>query len=268
MHRRPKQKPRKKHLYLQSPWPKDTEFRKCYTNFVWKTCFSRFNIYWIFNSLPFFVDFLKIQHQIHIISSDTFQIQSFHFFFCSDVSYQRYQTLSCFLITSIWFTFHTIWCITSSEISVNRPIYISTQLNYGTWSTEEPRHWECQENVPDGVSFIDRLFTRLYPPIFSEFGTVSAELNSVYQAGLFGTLVGALYGGVINSREAYISFLEKNQATAFKSHLDAKKQLQNQFTVNFAKGGFKWGIRLGLFTTSFMWVWFEFSSIKLECFHF
>lgn len=86
----------------------------------------------------------------------------------------------------------------------------------------------------------------------SEFGAVSVELNSITQAGLFGGLVGCIYGGVINSREAYISFMERNQATAFKNHMDAKKKLQNEFTVNFASGAFKWGVRLGIFTTCFV----------------
>ncbi|EDX12991.1 RPII140-upstream gene protein [Drosophila simulans] len=84
-----------------------------------------------------------------------------------------------------------------------------------------------------------------------EFGSISSELNSVYQAGFLGFLIGAIYGGVTQSRVAYMNFMENNQATAFKSHFDAKKKLQDQFTVNFAKGGFKWGWRVGLFTTSY-----------------
>ncbi|XP_017117478.1 RPII140-upstream gene protein [Drosophila elegans] len=84
-----------------------------------------------------------------------------------------------------------------------------------------------------------------------EFGSISSELNSIYQAGFLGFLIGAIYGGVTQSRVGYMNFMENNQATAFKSHFDAKKKLQDQFTVNFAKGGFKWGWRVGLFTTSY-----------------
>ncbi|XP_036324607.1 RPII140-upstream gene protein [Rhagoletis pomonella] len=84
-----------------------------------------------------------------------------------------------------------------------------------------------------------------------EFGSISSELNSVYQSGFVGFLFGAVYGGVINSRTAYMDFMENNQATAFKSHLDAKRKLQDQVTMSFAKGGFKWGWRIGLFTTSY-----------------
>ncbi|CAD6992787.1 RPII140-upstream gene protein [Ceratitis capitata] len=84
-----------------------------------------------------------------------------------------------------------------------------------------------------------------------EFGSISSELNSIYQAGFLGFLFGAIYGGVIQSRNAYLNFMESNQATAFKSHLDAKRKLQDAVTVSFAKGGFKWGWRIGLFTTSY-----------------
>lgn len=34
--------------------------------------------------------------------------------------------------------------------------------------------------------------------------------------------MGAIYGGIIQSRQAYMNFMENNEATAFKSHLDAK----------------------------------------------
>ncbi|KAL9893743.1 RPII140-upstream gene protein isoform X1 [Glossina fuscipes] len=104
------------------------------------------------------------------------------------------------------------------------------------------------ERPPSNESGYDRV-----KDIFKidEFGTISAELNSVYQAGFLGFLVGAIYGGIVQSRAAYMNFMENNQATAFKSHLDAKRKLQNEFTVSFAKGGFKWGWRVALFTTSY-----------------
>ncbi|XP_058062256.1 RPII140-upstream gene protein [Anopheles bellator] len=85
-----------------------------------------------------------------------------------------------------------------------------------------------------------------------EFGRVSTELNSIYQAGFIGFLFGACYGGFVDSRVAYMNFMERNQATAFESSFHAKKKLQDQVTVSFAKGAFKWGWRLALFTTSYI----------------
>ena len=85
-----------------------------------------------------------------------------------------------------------------------------------------------------------------------EFGALSPELNSVLQASYMGIFVGFLYGGITTSRIAYMNFMERNEATAFQSHFEAKKKLQDQVTVGFAKGAFKWGWRLGLFTGTYV----------------
>jgi len=61
--------------------------------------------------------------------------------------------------------------------------------------------------------------------LISEFGSISSELNSIYQAGFLGFLIGAIYGGVTQSRVGYMNFMENNQATAFKSHFDAKVRI-------------------------------------------
>ncbi|KAJ8920116.1 hypothetical protein NQ315_011772 [Exocentrus adspersus] len=85
-----------------------------------------------------------------------------------------------------------------------------------------------------------------------EFGNVSKEMNSVLQVGALSMFIGAMYGGVINSRSAYLEFMRTHEATSFKSHLDAKKKLQDAVTISFGKGAFKWGWRLTLFATSFV----------------
>jgi complex I assembly factor TIMMDC1 len=51
---------------------------------------------------------------------------------------------------------------------------------------------------------------------------VSNELNATIQAGFLGVFTGALYGGFLGSRTAYMNFMQNNEATAFQSHLDAK----------------------------------------------
>uniref|UniRef100_T1GLJ1 Uncharacterized protein n=1 Tax=Megaselia scalaris TaxID=36166 RepID=T1GLJ1_MEGSC len=75
---------------------------------------------------------------------------------------------------------------------------------------ESPNPETKPEQKKEGFENVKRMFQT------DEFGTISAELNSIYQAGLFGAFVGAVYGGILYSREGYIDFLEKNQATAFK----------------------------------------------------
>lgn len=96
------------------------------------------------------------------------------------------------------------------------------------------------------------LFQLMRMFVCSEFGTMTQELNSIYQAGFLGLFFGVCYGGVVHSRDAYTKFMDSNQATAFKSHLDAKKKLQDKVTTGFAKGAFRWGWRVSLFTTSYV----------------
>lgn len=108
----------------------------------------------------------------------------------------------------------------------------------------------------------------ILPLISSEFGSMSEELNSIYQATFlggfvgrlticftnftfiaqFGSILGAIYGGFLGSRKSYTDFLDRNQATAFENHLDAKRKLQDQVTMGFAKNSFRFGWRLALFS--------------------
>lgn len=80
---------------------------------------------------------------------------------------------------------------------------------------------------------------------------MSGELNSIHQAGFLGMFTGAVYGGFLGSRKSYFDFLDRNQATAFTNHLDAKRKLQDQVTMGFAKNAFRFGWRLGLFSLSY-----------------
>ncbi|XP_049788724.1 RPII140-upstream gene protein [Schistocerca nitens] len=85
-----------------------------------------------------------------------------------------------------------------------------------------------------------------------EFGNISPEVFSVLQTAFFGSFLGGCYGGFLFSRKAYVEFIERNQATSFTSHLEAKRQLQNHVTVNFAKGALKWAWRVGFFSSSYV----------------
>ncbi|XP_037784850.1 RPII140-upstream gene protein-like isoform X1 [Penaeus monodon] len=86
---------------------------------------------------------------------------------------------------------------------------------------------------------------------YDEYGEMSPELSMVVQGALMGTFTGTIIGGTIHSRDNYMRFIEKNQATAFQNHFEAKKQLQDKVTLGFARGAWMWGWRLGLFCGSF-----------------
>lgn len=58
--------------------------------------------------------------------------------------------------------------------------------------------------------------------IFSEFNNISHEMNYIYQSTACSVLAGVVYGGITNSRAAYIKFMENNQATAFDNTFEAK----------------------------------------------
>ncbi|CAH2253593.1 RPII140-upstream gene protein [Pararge aegeria] len=79
----------------------------------------------------------------------------------------------------------------------------------------------------------------------------SVELHNVVQASLTGMFIGAVLGGFVKSREAYLYFIENNQATIYTSTVQARKKLQDYVTVAFAKGAYHWGWRLGAFTGMF-----------------
>ncbi|XP_030761692.1 RPII140-upstream gene protein [Sitophilus oryzae] len=85
-----------------------------------------------------------------------------------------------------------------------------------------------------------------------EFGNVSHEAHTVLQSAAISCFIGFIYGGVVLSRGAYMEFMRNNEATTFKTHLDAKRKLQDKVTIAFGKGAAKFGWRLTLFTTSFV----------------
>lgn len=95
----------------------------------------------------------------------------------------------------------------------------------------------------------DRVLTMFTP---NEFGELSPQLNTVLQVGCMSIFSGALYGGVLHSKSAYLEFFKYNQATVFKDHIEAKKRLQDKVTLGFGKGAFRWAWRLSLFTTSYV----------------
>lgn len=61
-----------------------------------------------------------------------------------------------------------------------------------------------------------------YYVFYSEYLEASVELYNVVQATFTGAFIGACMGGFVRSREAYLYFIENNQATIFTSTMEAK----------------------------------------------
>lgn len=56
----------------------------------------------------------------------------------------------------------------------------------------------------------------------SEYDEVSPELHNVAQAAMCGFFFGGCFGGFAKSRDAYLYFIENNQATIYTSTMQAK----------------------------------------------
>lgn len=57
---------------------------------------------------------------------------------------------------------------------------------------------------------------------FSEFGSVSPEMNGVITTTAAGFLCGSLIGAAGASKTEYINFIDNNKASLFDSHYHAK----------------------------------------------
>lgn len=99
--------------------------------------------------------------------------------------------------------------------------------------------------------FIFSIYFKSLNLFCSESGTISPELNSIYTIGFGGMFVGGIYGGILQAKIANWNFRETNEATLYDSSLAAKRMLQNETTVGFAKGAFRWGWRCGVFCLAF-----------------
>ncbi|CAB0042760.1 unnamed protein product [Trichogramma brassicae] len=81
--------------------------------------------------------------------------------------------------------------------------------------------------------------------------TFHPDLVNVVQTAVFSYIVGGLYGGVMRSRETFIKFIENNEATQFRSHLDAKRQLSDKMFIALMKGANTWGPKVTFFTVTY-----------------
>lgn len=105
---------------------------------------------------------------------------------------------------------------------------------------------DVSEVKETGMDRLKRMFS------VDEHENISLEVSSIIQVACMSSFIGALYGGVMSSRTAYMDFVTNNQATMFRDHLEAKKKLQDKVTFSFGRGAFRWGWRLSLFSTVYI----------------
>lgn len=85
-----------------------------------------------------------------------------------------------------------------------------------------------------------------------KYGELSPELVTLVTMTTSSALLGAMYGATVNARSAFLRFIETNDATKFANHLEAKRMLQHTVTLSLGKGAWKWGFRVGMFSTIFL----------------
>ncbi|KAL7637657.1 UNVERIFIED_CONTAM: hypothetical protein RMT77_011266 [Armadillidium vulgare] len=97
---------------------------------------------------------------------------------------------------------------------------------------------------------------------FNDNGLLSPQFETVFQ-GMFTSFIGAfVVGGISTSKETYLKFMEENKTTAFISHLDAKRKLQDAMTLSIFRGGWRSAWRLSLLTGSVLTVLFSLEKCK------
>ncbi|KAK3874444.1 hypothetical protein Pcinc_020608 [Petrolisthes cinctipes] len=84
------------------------------------------------------------------------------------------------------------------------------------------------------------------------YGNMSPELSMVMNGVMTGAFTGSVIGGTVFSKSSFIKFIDENQGSTFQNTFEAKKQLQTQVTLGFARGAWIWGWRLGVFCGSFL----------------
>ncbi|XP_038210491.1 RPII140-upstream gene protein [Zerene cesonia] len=73
-----------------------------------------------------------------------------------------------------------------------------------------------QEAPITGWERVKRMYSK------NEYEEFSIEIHNIAQASMSGIFFGACYGGFIKSRDAYLYFIENNQAAVFNSTFQAK----------------------------------------------
>lgn len=86
---------------------------------------------------------------------------------------------------------------------------------------------------------------------FSEEDPIHPAAIELLQNSMASFTVGGIYGAMIASRSAFINFIERNEATQFRSHLDAKRKLSDTMFLSYIKGFGKWGSKVCIFVSAF-----------------
>lgn len=83
---------------------------------------------------------------------------------------------------------------------------------------------------------------------------MSPEASYISMFSFAGGFIGALYGGLLESRIANLNYRESNEAVVYYSQKAAQRDLLDKTTIGFGKGVARWGSRYFVFCFSLLYV--------------
>ncbi|KAK7493893.1 hypothetical protein BaRGS_00014775 [Batillaria attramentaria] len=117
------------------------------------------------------------------------------------------------------------------------------QRNSNIVSEVEIQNYLAQESGEDRLR---KMFSKNY------LGQWSPELQFIYHVTLQTSGMTFLCMFVLAGRQAKNEFIERNRVTVFKTRFQAARRLQDTVFLFGMKEGFKWAVRVSLFTMSFL----------------
>ncbi|KAI4495525.1 hypothetical protein M0802_008739 [Mischocyttarus mexicanus] len=126
---------------------------------------------------------------------------------------------------------------------IRRPLYMAVYPIKEYWGNfDTPTNPIVDEMEATPMGRIKKIF------ISTEIEPLSKELQNFINFTSTASLVGIAVGGLFYTRGVAQDFIDNNEATRFYNHMDAKRSLQKKVTIQFAKGAYRFGWRLTLFS--------------------
>lgn len=105
---------------------------------------------------------------------------------------------------------------------------------------------KLQQSKPVGFAGIRRIF------MADKYGKLTPEFVTLTHMSCCSILSGVMFGSFLYGKQSWLDFMENNHATQFVNHFEAKRQLQYTMILAMGRGGLKWGIKIGAFSTIFL----------------
>ncbi|CAD1471620.1 unnamed protein product, partial [Heterotrigona itama] len=118
-------------------------------------------------------------------------------------------------------------------------------------------YWKSFTSLTNyNISKVENFWSKYEKYFYDERGYPTKEVQSVASATFVGFLTGFALGGIYNIKDVPQKHKDENQVTLYKNKFVMQRELQRRVEFATIKGGFPFGIKVGLFC-------FFFSSISV-----